>query len=197
MRRLSARRRWYLLGAFWGVVLVLGIGGFRQQAHEAGIDRSFLDTVYLTIQLITLNYGESSDLNWRLEIARFIAPLVAVGTILQTLSVVFRDEFARWRVRFLSGHTVVLGLGTTGSRIANALADTGRTVVGVDADSKAPGVASLRRRGLTALVSDPADPDLLPVLRLGVARDVVVTCGSDATNVTVAQHVRKVIRSPL
>lgn len=194
MRRLSARRRWYLLGAFWIVVLALGIGGFRQQARAAGIERSFLDTLYLTIQLVTLNYGENSDLNWRLEIARFIAPLVALGTIAQTLSVVFRDEFARFRLRFLSGHTVVLGLGPTGSRIATALADAGRTVVGVDADSKAPGVTELRRRGLTALVSDPADRHLLPTLRLGMARDVVITCGSDAANVTIAQNIRGVDR---
>src|SRR4051812_15859051 len=194
MRRLSARRRWYLLGAFWIVVLALGIGGFRQQARAAGIERSFLDTLYLTIQLVTLNYGENSDLNWRLEVARFIAPLVAVGTVAQTLSVVFRDELARFRLRFLSGHTVVLGLGSTGNRIANAMAERGRTVVGVDADEKAPGVLALRRRGLTALVADPADPDLLPALRLGRARDVIVTCGSDATNASIAHQLRRVER---
>src|SRR4051794_40422422 len=196
MKRLSARRRWYLLGAFWIVVLALGIGGFRQQAREAGIDRSFLDTVYLTIQLITLDYGESSDLNWRLEVARFIAPLVALGTIAQTISVVFRDEFARFRIRFLSGHTVVLGLGATGGRIASGMADAGRTVVGVDARSDAPGVSALRRRGVTVLVSDPADQDLLPALRLGVAREVIVTCGNDATNVGIAHRLRSVSRSP-
>src|SRR3954471_7462677 len=140
MRKLSARRRWYLLGAFWIAVLVLGIGGFRQQAREAGIDRSFLDTVYLTLQLITLDYGESSDLNWRLEIARFIAPLVAASTVAQTVSVAFRDEFARWRLRFLSDHTVILGLGATGTRIANAMADAGSVVVGIDKDPTAPGI---------------------------------------------------------
>jgi len=197
MRRLSARRRWYLLGAFWIVVLVLGIGGFRQQAREAGIDRSFLDTVYLTIQLITLDYGESSDLNWRLEIARFIAPLVALGTIAQTISVVFRDEFVRFRIRFLSGHTVVLGLGATGSRIATSMADAGRSVVGVDARSDAPGVSALRRRGSLVLVADPSDRDLVPSLRLGVARDVIVACCTDATNVAIAHNLRSIPRSSL
>src|SRR4051794_3991694 len=188
MRPLSARRRWYLLGAFWIVVLALGIGGFRQQARAAGIERSFLDTLYLTIQLVTLNYGENSDLNWRLEIARFIAPLVALGTIAQTLSVVFRDEFSRFRVRFLSGHTVVLGLGSTGARIADAMSDGGRVVVGVDANANAPGVSSLRRRGAIALVADPSDASLLPALRLDRALNVVVTCGSDATNASIAHE---------
>jgi len=196
MRRWSARRRWYLLGAFWIVVLALGIGGFRQQAREAGIDRSFLDTVYLTIQLVTLDYGENSDLNWRLEIARFIAPLVALGTIAQTISVVFRGEFVRFRIRFLSGHTVVLGLGATGSRIATAMADAGRAVVGVDAQSDAPGVSALRRRGSLVLVANPSDRDLIPSLRLGVARDVIVACGTDATNVAIAHNLRSVERSP-
>jgi hypothetical protein len=192
---LSARRRWYLLGAFWIVMLVLGIGGFMQQADEAGIHRSLLDTFYLTLQLITLDYGESSDLNWRLEIARFIAPLVAANTVAQTVSVAFRDEFARWRLRFLSDHTVILGLGATGTRIANAMADAGQVVVGIDKDPTAPGIHALRRRGLTALVADPTDSSVLPTLRLGVASDVVVACGQDATNVTIAHALRGTARA--
>ena len=194
-RLLPARRRWYVLGAFWVVMLVLGIGGFMQQAHDTGTDRSILDTLYLTLQLITLNYGGDSDLNWRLEIARFIAPLVAASTVLQTMSVVFREEFARFRLRFLSGHTVVIGLGSTGTRIARALADEGHTVVGVDRDASAPGVAALRARDLTVLVSDGRDSDTIAAVRLTTARQVVVTCGSDATNVAIAQSVRSTTRS--
>ena len=187
---LAARRRWYVLGAFWVVVLVLGIGGFMQQAEEAGIERSVLDTLYLTLQLITLDYGADSDLNWRLEIARFIAPIVAASTVLQTASVVFRDEFARFRLRFLSGHTVVFGLGATGSRLAQSLADAGHLVVGIDHDPGAPGVNALRARDLTVLVADATEPSTLAAVRLGVARQAVVVCGADATNVAIAQSMR-------
>ena len=49
----SPRGRWYLLAALWVVVIVLGIGGFIQQSRESGEHRSFLDTVYLTLQLAT------------------------------------------------------------------------------------------------------------------------------------------------
>lgn len=182
-RLLPARRRWYVLAAFWLIMLVLGVGGFAQQADETGIDRSLLDTFYLTLQLITLDYGDDSNLNWRLEIARFIAPLVAASTVLQTVSVVFRDELARLRIRFLSGHTVVLGLGSTGTRIAGSLADQGHFVVGVDREPGASGLAALRERELIGIVGDATDPATLGSLRLEVASQVVVTCGADATNV--------------
>lgn len=187
---LNARRRWYVLGAFWIVMLVLGIGGFMQQADEAGIDRSVLDTFYLTLQLVTLNYKEDADLNWRLEIARFIGPLVAAGTLLQTISIVFRDELARWRARLQTGHTVVVGLGATGTRVARAIADTGRSVIGVDKDPTAPGLRVLREREQIALVADGTDGSLLDAVRLGHAAQVVITCGDDATNVRVTQGVR-------
>ncbi len=189
-RLLSSRRRWYVLGGFWVVMLVLGIGGFMQQAHDTGTDRSLLDTFYLTLQLITLDYGGDSDLNWRLEIARFIAPIVAASTVLQTMSVVFREEFARFRLRFVSGHTVVIGLGATGTRIARALADDGHHVVGIDRDASAPGIGALRSREFTALVGDARESDTISAAHLETARQVVISCGSDATNVAIAQSVR-------
>ena len=114
---MSQRRRWYLLAFGWVVLLVLGMGGFIEQAHAADLDRGGLDVLYLTLQLAALDYqGGDSDLNWRLEIARFAAPLIAAGTLLQTASVIFRDQFARFRARFLRAHTVVCGLGAAGSR---------------------------------------------------------------------------------
>jgi voltage-gated potassium channel Kch len=179
-----------VLAAFWIVMLVLGIGGFQQQAHDTGANRTTLDTLYLTLQLITLDYGGDSDLNWRLELARFIAPMVAASTVLQTLTVVFRDEFARLRLRFMKGHTVVLGLGATGTRIAKALAADGHTVVGIDNDGAAPGVKALRDGDMPVLVGDATDRTLLESARLGVARQVVVACGADATNVAITQAVR-------
>ncbi|MCU1689305.1 MAG: RyR protein, partial [Jatrophihabitantaceae bacterium] len=87
-----ARVRWFLLAALWVILLTLGIGGYLQQSREAGLHRTFLDTLYLSLQLSTLQFsGGAVDLNWRLEVARFVAPAMAAGTILQTASYVFKE----------------------------------------------------------------------------------------------------------
>lgn len=185
----SARRRWYLLASLWLVVIVLGWGGFLQQSREADLGRTALDNLYLTLQLATLNYdGGDSAINWRLQIARFAAPVMAASTLLQTASVVFRDQFQRWRLRRASGHTVVFGLGPVGSRLALALAAEGRSVVGVDA-AGSPGVDELRSRDLPVVTGEPADPSVLRAVRAGRASRVVAALGDDAANVTLATAV--------
>ena len=74
----TPRARWWLLAGAWAALLVLGIGGFLQQASDLGTTRSFLDSLYFTLQLAALDYqGDSESVNWRLQIARFVAPAIA------------------------------------------------------------------------------------------------------------------------
>ena len=101
----------------WTVLLVLGIGGFIQQANDLGTSTSFLDNLYFTLQLAALSYeGDSEAINWRLQVARFVAPVIAASTLLQSASVVFREQFARFRARRARRHTIVCGLGPMGVR---------------------------------------------------------------------------------
>jgi hypothetical protein len=190
----SSRLRWYLLAGLWIALLVLGTGGFVQQAHDAHLSRSTLDTLYLTAQLATLDYqGGDEALNWRLQIARFVAPMMAATTLLQTASVVFRDQFARARLRFFRNHVIVCGLGGAGSRLAIALSRAGHDVVGVEKDASASGVEALRAQNVVVVVGDATDRDVLRAARLGRAARAVALCGTDATNVAVASAVRGAI----
>ena len=61
-------------------------------------------------------------MNWRLQVARFAAPVMAASTVLLTASLVFVEQYRQFRLRFVSGHTIVCGLGDTGTRIAQAFA---------------------------------------------------------------------------
>ena len=81
---MTARVRWFLIGLLWFILFVLAGSGFREQATTAGVGRENLDILYLIFQLITLQYnGADAVLNWRLEIARFLAPAMAFSTVLQ------------------------------------------------------------------------------------------------------------------
>lgn len=183
----SSRARWFLLAGLWAVLLVLGVGGFLQQASDAGFHRPFLDTLYLTLQLATLDYGGGDEvLNWRLQVTRFAAPLISAGTVLQGASVVFAEQFRRFRLRFAKNHTVVCGLGDTGTRIALAFAAAGNSVVAIDPDTSAPGMATAQEHDITVLVGDASEASLLRTARADRAARVVAVCGDDATNVEIA-----------
>ena len=186
----SNRTRWYLLAGAWVVVLVLGAGGFVQQGYENHSPRGVLDVIYLTMKLATINYDGSSagPMNWRLNIARFVVPVMAASTVLQTATVVFAEEFQRFRVRRSSGHTVVVGLGDVGSRLVKAFADAGEQVVGVDVN---PTVVTAVRRGdprIATIAGDVTDPATLTALRVDRAARLVVAAGDDARNVLVASN---------
>lgn len=184
-----ARARWLVLGALWVILFVLGTGGFRQQATVGHVGRSNLDILYLIFQLITLQYnGADAVLNWRLEIARFLAPAMAFSTVLQSASLVFADEFRRLRLQYVRNHTVVCGLGDVGTRLAQAFAEAGDRVVAIEVDPACSGVASARTAGITVLIGDASDPSLLRTARVAQADRLVAVCGNDATNVQIASQ---------
>ncbi|MCW2768121.1 MAG: RyR protein [Nocardioides sp.] len=183
----SSRGRWYFLAALWMVVITLGIGGFIQQAHDAGQPRSIWDTLYLTLQLATLDYdGSQGPMNWRLQIGRFVVPVMAASTVLQTASVVFADEFNRWRIGRSSGHSIVAGLGDVGRRLARALADSGERVVAIDADPARVAAVKHSDDRIAALVGDPTDAVTLKRVRVDRARRIVIAVGDDSSNVAAA-----------
>ena len=183
----SSRSRWYLLALLWVALIVIGFGGFRQQASDSGTRRSNLEIFYLLMQLATLEFKASADyLNWRLQIARFVAPAMAAGTVLQTASLVFVDQFRRFRLRFVRGHTVVCGLDEVGTRLALAFVARGDTVVAIEEDASAPGVSTAKDAGITVLTGDPSDSYQLAAARISHASRLVAVCGDDATNVQIA-----------
>jgi hypothetical protein len=192
----SARNRWLLIAGVWVALLVLGIGGFAQQEHDAGLDRTGLDTLYLTLQLLTLDYDDDEALNWRLEVARFVAPLVAASTVLQSARSSLQTQFARLRLRFAHDHVVVCGLDEVGGRLAAAFAADGRQVVAIEADPAAPGVSTAKAAGVTIVVGDPADGEVLGEARVDRASDLVVVGAADARNVEVVATARALPRPP-
>jgi Trk K+ transport system NAD-binding subunit len=179
----------------WVALLILGFGGFAEQSDDGDLGRTSLDNLYLTAQLSTLEYdGGLTYMNWRLEIARFVIPLLAAATVLQTASVVFREQFLRWRIATFKDHVIVCGLGTAGSRLAIALDDEGHRVVGVDADPTSPGMATLRDHGIPCLEGDATDAAVLQALRGDRAARVVALCATDAQNVSVTTAARALPR---
>lgn len=192
---LGERQRWWLLASGWAVLFVLGIAGSIRQSDALGLDTAFLDHLYFTLQLAVLDYaGPSEDINWMLQVVRFAAPLMAAGTLLQSASVVFREQFTRWQARRASDHTVVIGLGPVGTRLVEALVAEGRSVVAVAADGDAASVATVGRLGVPVVDGNPGDASTLLAARCDRATRVVAATEQDITNVAVAAALRELER---
>ena len=192
----SARQRWWLLAAAWLALLVLGIGGFVQQSEELGNSTSFLDNFYFTLQLAALDFGGDSEaMNWRLQVARFVAPIIAASTLLQSASVVFREQFARFRARRARRHTVVCGLGPVGTLLASALVANRQGVVAIEPDSSTPGVATATDLGVPVIIGDPTDDAVLRAARVERASRIVAVAGGDGVNAAIAAAVRSLPRA--
>jgi len=190
----SARVRWFVIGLLWLALFVLAGTGFREQATTAHIGRENLDILYLIFQLITLQYnGADAVLNWRLEIARFLAPALAFSTVLQSASLVFADEFRRLRLQYVRNHTIICGLDDVGTRLAQAFGGRGDRVVAIELNGASPGIGSARAAGATVLIGDATDAGLLRAARVAQAVRLIAVCGDDAANVQVAAQAANVI----
>ena len=195
MSRLGERQRWWLLALGWVVLFTFGITGFVRQSDELDLDTTFLDHLYFTLQLAVLDYeGPTQNINWMLQIVRFTAPLMAAGTLLQSASVVFREQFRRWRARRAVGHTVVIGLGPVGTRLVEALVADGRAVVAVTDDGAPSSAATVGRLGVPVVDGGAADRATLLAARCDRAARVVAATDSDITNVAVAAALRSLDR---
>ncbi len=183
----SARARWNLILFLWAVTLAVGFVGFRHESRDSGVDRSNLEIIYILIQMATLDSkANPAYINWQLQVARFVLPVLAASTLLQTASLVFVDQFRKFRLRYVDHHTVICGLGDIGTRLALSFAARGDTVVALEADPTAPGIATVTDADITVLVGDPSDPGLLGTARIAKAARLVAVTDDDATNIQIA-----------
>lgn len=183
------------------VLTVIGAGtlGYYWLWWAAG--GTWLDALFMTITTITtIGYGEVRPLTPAGRLFTIALALVGVGSLFYTFSVVMeylvtvrltdpggRRKMER-RIAELSGHVIVAGLGRVGRQAAQELAHARASFVVVD-----PGEAAARYAAEHAylfLRGDAADDAML--LRAGIsrARGLVVTTGTDATNLYIVLSAR-------
>jgi voltage-gated potassium channel Kch len=194
MKRRSSWRllEWPLVWALAAAALVLGYLGFSAYFAAAGEARSWLDRVYLSLQLFVLESGAlMPPLPWQLEVARLLAPLVSVYTAGKALALVFGEQLQFLRLRIQRDHAVVCGAGRKAVCLVRELRRRGIAVVVLEENEEADTLASCRLAGARVLVGDATDPVLLRRAGVARARYVVALCGDDGANAEVAVHVRR------
>ncbi len=189
------RIRWPVAGAFWLAALVLGYTGFARNAADLGQATSPSTLFYLTLQLFVIESGAVSQaLNWELEVARLLAPLVAAYTALQALAALFSEQLRSVRVRLGRDHVVICGLGRKGFLLAQEFLDRGITVVVIERDEGNELIRLCRERGAFVLVGDATAVEVLCKAGVTRAKYLVAVCGGDGANAEIAVRARRLTR---
>lgn len=182
--------RWWVLAALFGAAFVLGWCGFYQHAAEHGVDRSVWDHLYLTLQLFSLESGAAAaPLPWELELARFLAPLVTLGTVILAGLAVFRENLQSFRLGFIRNHVVICGLGDKGLYMTQSFRRRGMKVVVVELKDDNEFINNCRAVGAIVLVGNAEDGAILKQARVHRARYVAVTTEDDSANVEIASRI--------
>lgn len=179
---------WPVVWALAAAAVGLGYVGFA----AAGLGESRLDRLYLALQLFFLQSGHLVErtVPWTLEVARFLAPLVAAYTASKALLAIFADQLRQARIRTLDDHAVIAGAGRKATALARGFRERGRKVVVVERDREDPALAGLREIGVPVLVGDATDPAVLRRAGIRRAGCLLATCGDDGTNAEIAAAAR-------
>ena len=196
--RLWFRKNW--TSAIWGIivvifmlVMVLGSIGFSINLTEIDKDKSynFSTLLFMAAQLLTLQSGAQPDpLNWQLETARWLAPLVLSVGLIQTLLIRFRKQFQTLIVRFEKKHNIIGGFGVKGNFIFDDLINQGEVVVVIDKTLSPEDIQKIDHAGGYYLDRDLTNSDSFYGINLEKCRRVFVTCGQDIINIQIANVIK-------
>ena len=94
------------------------------------------------------------------------------------------ESLGRQRITGLSGHVLVIGLGSVGMRVVEQLAAAGSEVVVVEKDDRNLRPGQVRGLGVPVVIADATLPQVLESVRLASASAVAVPGSNPMTRPT-------------
>jgi hypothetical protein len=189
------------------VTIVLGLIGYSQvsdadlkgELSAAGPIGHFFDLLYLSITLLTLG---SKDVHGQpvLLVARYIGVLWVFAVVIRVVAPQIEERLVWLRVRWMHGHTAIIGLGQKGRGL---LAEAASTAGVVAIDLAAQDLATLKpaeaseaqwravMHHAVLLQGDAFEPKWLQRANTEHASRVYVVTQHDAANVEIALRIRE------
>lgn len=163
-----------------------------------------VDALYFTVETIgTVGYGDFSFRDQPTWLRLFAVALMIFGAMLATVffalltnllvSRRIEEELGRRRVPGMSGHAVVIGVGSIGVRVVEGLLRQGREVVVVERDEGNRYLAQVRDLGVPVVMGDATLPATLQSANVSAAGAVAVLTSDDLTNLEAGLAVRDLL----
>jgi Trk K+ transport system NAD-binding subunit len=187
------RRLAYVLGGLL-ILAMTAVVVLRLNYREPdGTRMSVLDAAYFTVETIaTVGFGDFNFREQRPWLRLFAIGLMICGVLLATtffalltntvVTLRLEEALGNRRLRRLSGHVVVIGLGSVGARVVERLAATGTEVVVVERNENNRYAAQVRDSGIPVIFGDATLPQTLERVQLAAARAVAVLTSDDLVN---------------
>ncbi|UCD58019.1 MAG: NAD-binding protein, partial [Candidatus Hydrogenedentota bacterium] len=170
-----------------------GFIGFWIRASLVGETLSVTDTIYLTLQLISLESGSvTAPIPWQLQVSRFLTPIIAAYAAVVALAMLFKERLDLFRLRFWENHIVICGFGRRGLLLAKAFREQGRRVVTIERDPHESHIEHCRDLGIVGFVGDARARASLLQARVPRARYLIAVC-NDAVNAEIALRARELV----
>ncbi|HEY8002458.1 MAG: RyR domain-containing protein [Vicinamibacteria bacterium] len=161
-------------------VVVFGTIGYSKEGDE------WWEALVKSFQLYAFGSAPESGDPVVLNIARVLGPLLVGVAAIRGLLVLSREQLRLIGFRlFRRNHIVVAGLGDVGFGLAARLNELGARVIAIDRDATKPAIEGCKERGISVLVGDAADADLLRAACVHRARHLIVAPGADGVAIDV------------
>ncbi len=178
---------WHVVGVAIVVAFILGVLGFRQYFLDRGEPATFWDYMYLAGQLFfNKEGGKTGDIPWMLQVARFLAPLATIFTVVKALAAVFARQLDQTKAYFARRHVVVCGLSRKGFYTALELQANGHRAIVIERDHGNELIPQAREQGLLVLIGDATQADMLSLARVHRAAFLVAVSNDDRVNIQIA-----------
>ncbi|MGB0092784.1 MAG: NAD(P)-binding protein, partial [Solirubrobacteraceae bacterium] len=191
LRRL--RRSWQdsrplVLAIATVVTVALGAWGWARVSKDYG----WTDIAYRVPRLFAFTGGDvPPPVPWQLDVARFLAPLLAGYAAMRGLTLLLRRQTTALRLHLITRrHVLVCGLGRVGFRLAATLHERGFVVAVIESDDSNESMAGCAQRAIPVVIGDASDSAIQTRAAVRRASHVVACCGEDAVNLDVLGAMR-------
>ncbi|MCY3410094.1 MAG: NAD-binding protein [Candidatus Heimdallarchaeota archaeon] len=175
------------------LTFVLGFTGYREYFKIQNIQADSADIIYELLRLFLIEASLEGPVPILLNIARFLAPVIAFYTGIKTLISIFEEQLQVLRLQYAKNHVIICGLGDKGFQLAHDFTKGKYTVVVIDIHDDTENILTLKDRGGIFIHGNASDESLLLKLRIQYAKYIISTLADDETNIEVATRAKKII----
>lgn len=194
-------RQWIALGV--GVVAVVALAAYGWIATAAQnkvklppfqLLTSISDTVFG--RPFVLVQQPPIDSHWAISVADWGVKLILGLAIFKTIFMVFNRQWQAHAFRKMKGHIIICGAGERGSAIARRKLSVpgGASVVMIEKDSNTDQLGELRQNGAIVLEGNARDAEVLRLVGVERASQVIIVTNSDDNNLSIAYDVHVLTR---
>jgi TrkA-N domain len=181
---------------FAGLIVVLFIGSVLL-AIAARV--SLANAIYLTLMDTTGDAVPQLSIPWAAKAAQIMLTFDSLAFLPVVTAAFVRSRLpaiAECDQPPLSGHVIVAGLGTVGTRVVGQLHDLGIDVVAVDKSDEAAGLPLARQLGVRVVIGEAHREETLHAAGITSCRALVSVTNSDIANLEAALTGRALAKDP-